>query len=80
METSLTAAQLYADLVAAETPKMPPEGAFSLAQFAAATGLDRQNAQRKLQARLKAGELCGDKFPTSGHPRWWYWFTDAIYE
>ena len=80
METDLTAAQLYADLVAAETPKMPPEGAFSLAQFADDAGLDRQNAQRKLQARLKEGELCGDKFPTSGHPRWWYWFADAIYE
>jgi len=77
VETDLTAAQLYADLVAAETPKTPPEGAFSLAQFAAATGLDRQNAQRKLQARVTTGELCGDKFPTSGHPRWWYWFPEV---
>ena len=80
METSLTVTQLYADLIAAETPKAPPDGAFSLAQFADDAGLDRQNAQRKLQARLKAGELCGDKFPTSGHPRWWYWFQDAVYE
>ena len=74
MGDGLSFDQLYADLVAAETPKVPPVGAFSLQQFAADTRLDRQKAMRVLRARVEAGELCGEKFATDGYPRWWYWF------
>ena len=73
MEDRLTASQFYADLVEAARPKSPPERAFTLYGFAEDAELDRQKAQRILDAQVKAGTLCGGKFVTDGHPRWWYW-------
>ena len=68
---SLTFAQLYADLVAAAQTKVaPPEGTFTVEQFASDAGKSPSWAALRLLELLGAGVLEREKY---GH-KYYYWF------
>ena len=74
MDTDLSFAQLYADLVEAAAQSPPPEHSFSAAQFAADAGITHKQALDRLRALQARGGIEGDKFIIDGSRQWRFWF------
>jgi hypothetical protein len=73
MDQSLTAQQLYRDLVNAVKRPIIPEGAFTVERFATDANLSPQVAGNVLYERFRAGEL---QRIFDGR-RYWYYFKTA---
>lgn len=74
MDQSLTAQQLYADLVAASKQQPIPEGAFAKGKFAEDCDISPKRAYSILKAKFDAGEMgrvLVDK-------EYWYYFKDTV--
>ena len=62
------------DLVSEAKAMVPPHGAFSIKDFADATGLGREACVTFLESKVSVGKLESAKFPTvTGGPAWYYW-------
>jgi len=65
-------------------PARPPEGAFTSAQYAEASGITPQMANALLQARkdqIVGGKvLRGGQFPTGNGKRPWHWWLEDVVE
>lgn len=70
MGDSLTAQQLYADLVAAHKRQPIPDGAFTARTFAVDAGISETRARELLRADVDAGRLTR----YNDGRRNWYWF------
>jgi len=69
----LTFAQLYNDLVqAANVKRQPPEGTFTVAQFAEDAGMSYSNAASKLLVLYREGKLERERYGSKHY----YWFKE----
>ena len=67
----MTFAQLYADMLTAANAKaQPPEGTFTVQQYAVDAGRSTSWAAADLLRKVQAGELGRDKFGN----KYYYWF------
>jgi len=77
VETDLTYAELYADLVESSTRTLP-EQYFTIVQFAQDIGKGRQAAARELAEKVKDGSLLTKLAFVDGYHTHIYWFPETV--